>query len=78
MEAQILGKPVVITDYPTSGSQLENGVDGIIVPQDNEGCAKGIVKLLQDTAKRKELQSNCAKRDYSNAGEIEKLDALIE
>lgn len=78
VEAQILGKPVVITNYPTASSQLEDGVDGIIVPLDNEGCAQGIVKLLQDPAKRKELQRNCAKQDYSNAGEIEKLYALLE
>ena len=30
-EAQILGKPVVITRFPTSSSQLEEGVDGIII-----------------------------------------------
>ena len=31
-EAQMLGKPVVITNYATSASQLEDGVDGVIVP----------------------------------------------
>ena len=41
-EAQILGKPVVITDYPTSKSQLEDGVDGIIVPMENDKCANGL------------------------------------
>ena len=40
-EAQTLGKPVVITRYATSASQLEEGVDGVIVPMDNEGCAAG-------------------------------------
>lgn len=78
IEAQILGKPVVICDYPTSGSQLEDGVDGIIVPQDNVGCAEGIVKLLKDPAKMEQLQRNCAKRDYSNSREIEKLYALMD
>ncbi len=41
-EAQILCKPVVITDFPTSKSQLIDGYDGVIVPMDNTGCAKGI------------------------------------
>ena len=45
-EAQILGKPVVITNYATAGSQLDDGVDGMIVPMDNEGCAKGILSSL--------------------------------
>lgn len=78
IEAQILGKPVVITNYPTSGSQLENGVDGVIVPQDNAGCAEGIIRLLQDPEKMAELQRNCANRDYSNAEAMDKLYALIE
>ena len=45
-EAQLLGKPVVITNYPTASSQLKNGVDGKIVPLDNQGCAEQIVELL--------------------------------
>ncbi len=47
-EAQILEKPVVITRYATSSSQLEDGVDGVIVPMDNEECAAGIAALLRD------------------------------
>lgn len=77
-EAQMLGKPVVITNYDTSGSQLEDGVDGVIVPMDNEGCANGIISLLRDSKKMKELENNCKKRDYSNAGEIEKIYRMME
>src|SRR5699024_1884006 len=46
-EAQALGKPVIITAYPTAASQLRDGVDGVIVPQDNEGCAAGIAEVLK-------------------------------
>ena len=78
IEAQILGKPVVITSYPTASSQLEDGVDGVIVPMDNEGCAGGIAELLQNPAKMSRISTNCLKRDYSNAGEIEKIYVLME
>lgn len=77
-EAQMLGKPVVITRYATSASQLEDGVDGVIVPMDNEGCAEGIAQLLHDNNKRKQLSQNCLTRDYSNAQEVEKLLALMK
>ena len=77
-EAQLLGKPVVITDYATSGSQLEDGVDGVIVPMDNEGCAAGIAALLRDPARMQQLSENCAKRDYTNSAEVEKIYALME
>ena len=77
-EAQLLGRPVVITDYATSASQLEDGVDGVIVPVDNAGCAAGIAALLRDPARMRQLSENCAKRDYTNSAEIEKIYALME
>lgn len=78
IEAQILHKPVVITNYATSGSQLEDGVDGVIVPMDNEGCAAGIAALLWNPEKMRQLSGNCMTRDYSNAQEVEKLYKLME
>ena len=77
-EAQLLGKPVVITNYATSASQLENGVDGVIVPMDNAGCAAGIAALLRDPARMQKLSENCTKRDYTNSAEMEKIYALME
>ena len=47
-EAQILGKPVVITRFPTSSSQLEEGVDGIIIPNNVEGAAEGLAQFIAD------------------------------
>lgn len=64
-EAQMLGKPIVITNYETAKSQLENGVDGIIVPLDNQKCAEGILNLLKCDGLLDALVSNCRKRDYS-------------
>lgn len=77
-EAQLLGKPVVITDYATSASQLKDGIDGVIVPMDNAGCAAGIAGLLRDPVRMQMLSENCAKRDYTNRAEIEKIYALME
>lgn len=77
-EAQLLGKPVVITRYATSSSQLEDGVDGIIVPMDNEGCAEGIANLLRNPERMNSLVSECKNRDYTNKKEIKVLSALID
>lgn len=77
-EAQMLGKPVVITRYATSASQLEEGVDGIIVPMDNEGCAAGIADLLQTPERMQKLSETCKKRDYSNAQEAEKIKQFLK
>ena len=77
-EAQMLGKPVVITRYETSASQLEEDVDGVVVPMDNEGCALGIGALLRDDSTMKRLADACRVRDYSNASEAEKLNRIME
>ena len=48
-EAQVLGKPVIATAFPTVKSAIQDGVNGVIVPLDNEGCAQGLVRILQDS-----------------------------
>lgn len=77
-EAQTLGKPVVITRYATSASQLEEDVDGVIVPMDNEGCAAGIAELLNNPEKIRRIGDACRQIDYSNAGEAAKMNDLQE
>ena len=77
-EAQLLKKPVVITNYETAKSQLKDGIDGIIVPMDNEKCAQGIVELLKDYTKMQRLSKTCEGNDYSNKMEIEKFMALMD
>lgn len=77
-EAQLLGKPVVITNYATSSSQLKNGIDGIIVPLDNKKCAEEVGALLRDPELMQKLSDNCSKQDYSNAAEIKKLEQIID
>ena len=77
-EAQLLAKPVVITRYATSADQLEEGVDGVVVPMDNAGCAEGIAELLQSPERMLRLRDACRERDYSNSCEAAKLLQLLE
>ena len=77
-EAQILNKPVVITDFETSKSQLTDGFDGVIVPMDNEGCAEGICNLIKDKELQQRLIENTKITDYTNKQELEKIYALLE
>lgn len=78
IEAQILHKPVVITDYATSGSQLQDGFDGVIVPMDNAGCADGIAAVMDDKELQQRLIENTYKNDYTNSAQIEKIYRLVE
>lgn len=76
-EAQILCKPVVVTDYSTASNQVKDGVDGVIVPLDNMACAEGLVKVISSAVLIKALSETLAKSDYGNVSETEKLSVLL-
>jgi len=76
-EAQILGKLVIVTDYPTAKSQIQNGVDGIICPMDNEGIANAIFALAKDKHLQETLSTYVSTHDYGNETEVEKIYQLL-
>lgn len=77
-EAQILCKPVLITNYPTAKSQVIDGEDGVIAPMDNEGCAATLVELIQNKALQEHLTDYLCTHDYGNTSEIEKIYKLAQ
>ena len=77
-EAQILCKPVVITEYATAKSQVENGKDGIIVPLENEQCALGMASFIMDTDKQNAIIQYLSQHDYGNLSEVNKIDLLFQ
>ena len=76
-EAQILEKPVAITNYPMAAGQLENGVDGYIIPLEPRKAAAAIHKLLCNKEKMSALSHQCSLRNYSQETELTKLYALV-
>ena len=76
-EAQMLGKPVAVTAYPTAKSQIRDGVDGIIVPLDNECCAKRLAEFIKDKELQEKLIDNCNNNDFGNEFEVEKIYDLL-
>lgn len=77
-EAQILNKLVIITNFPTSNGQLNDGVDGLIVPLDNKNCAKNIIDFIYNTKLQKKIIKYLREYDFSNSNEIEKIYKLME
>lgn len=76
-EAQMLCKPVVVTNYPTAPSQIRSGVDGVIVPMDNEGCAHGLAEVICDKPLQERIIAYLKTHDYGNESEVEKIYTLI-
>lgn len=77
-EAQILGKPVVVTNYPTASSQIDDGVDGVIVPLDNDGCARGIAAFMRNKELQKQIIGNLPKGNLSGESEVNKIYELLK
>ncbi len=75
-EAQILCKPVIVTAYPTATSQIQDGVDGVIVPLDIEMCANSIISFLQNKEKQTLIVNYLSEHDYGNENEINKIYKL--
>lgn len=76
-EAQILGRPVIITNYPTATSQVRNDVDGYIVPMPIEECADAIDKLLSDESALSKIAKYNRTHDFGNESEVEKIYSLL-
>lgn len=77
-EALILGKKVAITNYATAASQIDNGVDGVIVPLENEKCAAALGEFIADTALQEKIVNNVINSDYSKAEGYKKIIEILE
>ena len=76
-EAQVLCKPVIVTNYPTAKSQIMDGVDGIVVPMGNEACAHRMAEAINDIELQKSVTSYLYTHDYGNESEVEKIYKLL-
>ncbi|MCM3115089.1 glycosyltransferase [Neobacillus sp. MER 74] len=76
-EAKILGKPILITNYSTSNSQILNGKEGIICDLSVSGIATGIQTFFHNDQLRDSISNNNLRIDYGNNNELEKLYSLI-
>lgn len=77
VEAQILAKPILITNYPTAYSQVIDGVDGEICELSIDGIANGVEKFYRDRELLERYRSNCESKNYENKEELKKLYELF-
>lgn len=76
-EAKILAVPIVATEYPTVGDQLQDKEEGMIVPLTAEGIAEGLKTMMRDKELRSRYSEYLAGREYGNQKEIEKYVQLM-
>lgn len=76
-EAMILGKPIVVTNYPTVTDSVENNKTALIVNINEYDIYKGIIKLINDRNLFSRLQENLKKYEYGNLNAINQYKNLF-
>ena len=77
-EAQILGLPVLATNYASAAEQITDGVDGLIVENSEAGIERGLERLMETPGLLDALKKGVQAHHYGNEAEIEKYYALFE
>lgn len=77
-EAKILGKAIVVTDYPSVTDQIIDGKTGIITDIIPESIAKGIEGLIQNKTMRNRLEMNCSRELNRSYQVIDQLYKMID
>ena len=72
-EAQILGKPIIVSDCSGNREQVTNGEDGLICAFDSKSIAKAIKELIMDKDLREHLGNNALKRNMNDGEEVRKI-----
>ncbi len=77
-EAQILGKPMVVSDCSGNREQVCHGKDGLMCGLTPDSLAENIMLLLEDEALRRKLGDAAAKKNADAAEEIQKLLSMLK
>lgn len=76
-EARILNRPVVTTEFDAVWTQMVQGENGIVVPQDPVAVADAIERLMKDKELYNHIVSYQKQEKKGNTEEIEKFYQLI-
>lgn len=76
-ESMILGTPPIVTSYLSAREQIEDGWDGIVTENTDEGILPPLLGLLEDKAPLVKMKANLKKRDYGNTDYITETEKIL-
>ena len=77
-EAQVLGKPILVSDVPGNREQIRDGIDGRIVSLDPGLIANAIMGLMDDPTLRESLGREASKIPQGGQESVKKLLAITD
>ncbi len=77
-EAKILGKAIVVTNYPSVTDQIIDGETGVIAQIDPASICAEIIQLLDDSTLKKRLELNASAQENQSIQAVQKFYQLID
>lgn len=77
-EAQILGKPIVVSDCSGNREQVIPDVDGLMCDLTPESLCRSIQRLIRDASYREKLGKAAATKNQDAQSEIQKLLSILK
>ena len=77
-EAKAIGRPVLVTRFPGVTEQIEDGVNGLIVDNDEDAIVEGMARMLTDPALRERLAAQPLPPAIADDdAKLDRLEALV-
>ena len=73
-ESMILSVPPVVTRYLSAEDQIENGVDGIVIDNEDNSLYPCLSKLIVDKKMLQKLKVNLSNREYGNSSYMKHIE----
>ena len=73
-ESMILSVPPVVTRYLSAEDQIENGVDGVVIENEDDTLYPCLSKLLVDKKMLQKLKVNLSNREYGNSSYMKHIE----
>ncbi|MBP3478961.1 MAG: glycosyltransferase [Oscillospiraceae bacterium] len=77
-EGKILCAPIVTTAYPTAADQIIDGREGLVTEMSPEGIAQGIMEMLAEEDRRRQIQDYLNSQEYGNQCEVKKYCRILD
>lgn len=77
-EAKILGKAIVVTNYPSVTDQITNNETGIITDINPEAIAEGIELLIREKNLRCTIENNCSRESNNSYQAVARFYKMLD
>ena len=76
-EAEILGVPCMITNYSSASEQVTNGINGIIVNNDDKSIYEGLKSIITNKNVLIQYKKNLSSQNFSNEEDIKEFYEVL-